>query len=89
MVILFDKNLFVGIEDFIRERLRSRDSKNLNKTTFAKLAHRKDELDKIIVRLFESSALSSLSSEHFHEMLAKYTSERNEVISRLEKQNKR
>jgi len=76
------------MDDFIRERLRSRakrDSKDPNKTTFAKLTHRKDELDKIIERLFESSALSSLSSEHFHEMLAKYTSERNEVISRLEK----
>ena len=75
------------IEEFINESLTKNKSKSkkATDTVFTKLNLRKDELDKMIERLFEGSALNSLSTERFHEMLAKYESERTEVVSQLDK----
>jgi len=86
------KNIYVAdlnerrTEEFIREAVEIKKAKGNNlDDVFARLTRRKDELDRVIERLFESSALNSLSSELFHEMLAKYNNERNETITELEK----
>jgi hypothetical protein len=73
------------MEAFIREAVAKTKSKlqNSDETAFDRLTRRKEELDKIIGRLFESSAVQSLSSDAFHEMLAKYDKERTEVLTQL------
>jgi hypothetical protein len=75
------------IEEFINKSLAKNKVKirKAEDTVFEKLNRRKDELDKMIERLFEGSALNSLSTERFHEMLAKYETERREVVSQLDK----
>ena len=75
------------IEEFISASLTKNKSKSrkAGDTAFDKLTRRKGELDKMVERLFEGSALNSLSTERFHEMLTKYETERNEVISQLDK----
>jgi DNA invertase Pin-like site-specific DNA recombinase len=73
------------IEAFIREAVAKTKVKfqNSDESVFDRLTRRKEELDKIIGRLFESSAVQSLSSDAFHEMLAKYDKERTEVLTQL------
>ena len=75
------------IEEVINKALAKEKSKVKSEEDilFTKLTRRRNELDKAIERLFEGSALNSLSTERFHEMLAKYESERVEVVTRLEK----
>jgi DNA invertase Pin-like site-specific DNA recombinase len=73
------------MEEFIRETVAKTKSKHQSseEVAFDRFTRRKAELDKIIERLFESSAVSSLSSDAFHEMLAKYDKERTEVLTQL------
>ncbi|MCL1881049.1 MAG: recombinase family protein [Oscillospiraceae bacterium] len=73
------------IQAFIREAVAKTSVKfqNSDEANFDRLTRRKDELDKIIQKLFESSAVQSLSSDAFHEMLAKYDKERTEVLTQL------
>jgi hypothetical protein len=73
------------IEEFIKKSLSKSTLRDNYASRGSRLNRRKDELDKMIERLFEGSALNSLSSERFHEMLAKYETERAEVIAGLDK----
>ena len=75
------------IEDFIRGAVKKNcnNGKNATEVHLAKLSRRKDELDKVIERLFESSTLGSLSTERFHEMLSKYESERSDIVAEISK----
>jgi DNA invertase Pin-like site-specific DNA recombinase len=77
------------MEKFIRDAMtktNSQNSKNEN-ALLAKLTRRKEELDRIIERLFEESVLGDMPRERFYEMSAKYESERNELIPRIDKIN--